>query len=264
MYPVKKASTVPGSGAAHYMYLLSTIAVPSRLPHQLWYNGMEQLKDQPGHPFQGFYPVGETLELKYPADAPMADYTFTGNEKNPVLVEDLSSATRTELGISADAKPVDKVFNPNYREYDDLPHLTKMSNELATMALAKSIDSWLSSLFGIAYSERNIVDMLMNAIARADSPEMFHILHGNHVAWCSLAYMRDGRMEADITKQFYGQTDPEFYIKDLGTIMPAILYSLAILGVRPVNAVNKMGFDVWGINDVANSLDEYCAEDLAA
>lgn len=255
-YPIEKPTSIPGSGSAIYLYLLETIEIPARCPHDIWYAGQKQKLDNPHDPFKGFFPVGETLKIDY-AGAGMNDYTFTGKEKNAVFVRDLSSEAKMTLGIPTDADPKDKVFNPNFVKYDDLPHGTKVSNEATTMSLAKSLSAFLCNNKGILYTEHDIVDMLTVAIKKIDSFEMMTILHGNHISWCSLAFMRTGKMEEDIKREFYGQNNIDFYVKDIGTIMPSMLYTLAILGVDPIEIIQGYEIDLYGIDTVAEKMRSY-------
>jgi hypothetical protein len=254
-YPIEKATSIPGSGNAFYFFLIENIHIPAKLTHDLWYKGCEELRVNPTHPFQGFFPVGSTLRISY-ASSPMGDYTFTGDEKNPVFVKDLSPEAMLELGISAKSKPSDKVFNPLFRLYEELPEKTRKDNELPSLSLAKSITSFLSSS-DMLFTEKDIVEFLIKAIENANSPQMRHILHGNHVAWCAARFMSTGVMEEDIKKNFYGQNEIEFYIKDVGTIMPAILYSFALLGVDPVDMINRLDYDLWGVDKAAKELQNF-------
>ncbi len=251
-YPTKQACSVPGSGSAIYLHLLDNIAMPSRLPHQLWFESQKQKLEDQHDPFKGFFPVGETFELSY-GGGPMESYTFTGKEKNAVLVKDLSDQSLMELGIR-DANPKEKVFNPNYVTYDNLPENARISNETATMSLAKSISAFLCNGRDIMYTEQDVVDMLTVAIKKCDSQEMRYILHGNHVAWCAARFIDTGTMEEDIKRQFYGQNDVDFYVKDIGTIMPGMLYTLAILGVDPLEMIKGLDYEIWDIEKVAEEL----------
>lgn len=255
-YPTEKPSTMLASGSAIYLYLLENIAIPSRLPHELWYKGEEAKIFDQHKAFKGNFPIGETFEISY-GGKDMAPYTFTGKEKNAVFVRDLSNATLMKLGIPADTDPREKVWNPNFVPYDELTHTVKMSNEVPTMSLAKSISAFLCKKGDLMYTEVDIVDMLTVAIKRPDSEEMRYILHGNHVSWCASRYIETGTMEADIERQFYGQNNSDFYIKDIGTVMPAMLYTLAILGTDPVEAIQDLSYDIWGIEDVAKKLRQY-------
>ncbi len=251
-YPTKNASSIPGSGSAFYLYLLKNMAIPSRLPHQLWYEGQTKLLKNPDHPFRGFFPIGDTYRIEY-GGGPMGDYTFTGKEKNAVFVRDLSKEAMLALGIQSDAEPIEKVWNPNYVKFEDLPEKARISNETATMSLAKSISSFLGSK-DVLYTEKAVLNMLTAALKNANSEEMRHILHGNHVAWCATKYMDTGVMEADIKREFYGQNNMEFYIRDIGTIMPGILYSFAILGSDPTDMIKFLDYELWGIDEVAKAL----------
>jgi hypothetical protein len=254
-YPTRQACSIPGSGSAFYLYLLKNIAVPSRLPHDLWFKGQTKLLEDREHPFQGYYPIGKTYKIAY-GTKPMGDYTFTGDEKNAVYVRDLSPEAILQLGIQKDAEPVEKVWNPNYVTFDNLPEKVRISNETATMSLAKSISSYLGAK-DILYTEKDVITMLVAAIKNASSQEMRTILHGNHVAWCATRYLDTGIMEEDIKREFYGQNNMEFYIRDIGTIMPAILFSFAILGKSPVEMIGFLDYDLWGIEEVAKELENH-------
>ena len=251
-YPTNQPCSIPGSGSAFYLYLLKNIAVPSRLPHELWFRGQEKFLNDPEHPFRGYYPIGETYEIAY-GNEPMSPHVFTGKEKNPVFVRDLSVYTTLKLGISKDAEPREKVWNPNFLPYDKLSEKVRISNEITTMSLAKSISSYLGAK-DILYTEKDIMIMLTAAIKSASSQEMRIILHGNHIAWCATRYLDTGIMEEDIKREFYGQNNMEFYIRDIGTIMPAILFSFALLGKDPTEMIGFLDYDLWGIGDVATEL----------
>jgi hypothetical protein len=254
-YPIEKASTIPGSGNALYLHLIENIHIPAKLTHDLWYRGCQKLKDDSANSFQGFFPVGKTLILSY-AGGPVQEHTFTGDEKNPVFVRDLPNETKMALGISSKAKDSDKVFNPFFLSYEELPNETRKDNELPALSLAKSITSYLSSR-DVLFTEKDVAEMLVVAIKNANSDQMRHILHGNHVAWCVARFMKTGVMELDIAKNFYGQNEIEFYIKDIGTIMPAILYTFALLGVNPVLMITELDYDLWGIKDAAEEMKKF-------
>ena len=251
-YPTKKACSVPGSGSAVYLHLLENVKAPAKLSHDLWYAGQKIKLDDPHDPFKGFFPIGKTLNLSY-AGAGVQPYTFTGKEKNPVYVKDFSEESLMGLGIRG-AKPNEKVFNPNFVSYEELPKNARVSNETATMSLAKSISAFLCTSGDVLYTELDVINMLTIAIRKCDSQEMRYILHGNHVAWCAARFIDTGIMEEDIKKQFYGQNDVDFYQKDIGTIMPAMLFTLAVLGVDPTEVIKDLDYDVWGIEEVAQGL----------
>lgn len=260
-YPIEKATSIPNSGNALYYYLINNISVPARTTHQIWYNGCAKMVGEKSDPFQGFFPIGKTLKLSY-AGGPMGDYTFTGEEKNPVFVRDLSPEAKLALGISSTANEKSKVFNPFFRPYDELPAKTKKDNELPALSLAKSICSFLSA-DNILFTEKNVIDMLIVAIRDANSLAMRTILHGNHVAWCAARFMEFGTMEEDIKKNFYGENDINFYTKDIGTIMPPMLYTLALVGVDPTEAIKDLDYDLYGIKDAAAEMKQYMYENVA-
>jgi hypothetical protein len=228
---------------------------PSRLSHDLWYREQTELKESKDHPFQGFFPIGKTYRITY-GGGDMGDHKFTGKEKNPVFVRDLHAETKLKLGIQKNANPKEKVWNPNYRSFEELPDMVRISNETATMSLAKSISSFLGSQDSL-YTEKNIINMLTVAIKDASSQEMRHILHGNHIAWCAARYIDTGVMEEDIRREFYGQNSMEFYIRDISTIMPSILYTCAILGKDPVEMIKYIDYDLCGVKEVAEELQKY-------
>lgn len=251
-YPIRTASTLPGSGSAIYLHLLENIDIPARLTHKLWYNGCTKLKDNPKHPFQGYYPIGETMAISY-GGSPIADHTFSEDDRNPVFVEDLSMDVKNKLGILPTAARDAKVYNPYYRLYDDLPRNYQKDNELPALSLAKSIASFLNK--DPLFTEVDVVDMLTSAIMDANSDSMIHILHGNHVSWCASRFLQLDTMDNQIKKNFYSQNDLEFFLKDIGTIMPSILYVLALLGSSPKKAITHLSYDLWGINKAAEEME---------
>lgn len=253
-YPIRSATTIPGSGNAFYLFLIENTHISAKLTHELWYQGRESLKNMPDNSFQGFFPIGETLKLSY-AGGPMQDYTFSGEEKNSVYVKDLSIEAMLTLGISSKSKVSDKVFNPLFRPYEELPESIIRDNELPTLSLAKSIVSFLSSR-DVLFTEKSIVEMLTVAVQNTNSQEMRHILHGNHIAWCTARFMVSGLMEQDIKKNFYGQNEIDFYIKDIATIMPSILFSFASLGIDPLVVINWLDYSLYGIKTVANQMQK--------
>jgi len=88
-YPILQPQSIPGSGTGVYLYLLNNFRIPSKLPHEIWYNGQKEKLEDKHHPFKGFFPIGETFKISY-GGSEMMNYTFTGEEKNPVFVKDLS------------------------------------------------------------------------------------------------------------------------------------------------------------------------------
>jgi len=153
-YPTNQPCSIPGSGGAFYLYLLKNITTPSRLPHEIWFKGQTKLYEDKEHPFRGYYPIGKTYRIAY-GTQPMDYYTFTGKEKNPVFIKDLAPKTKLELGISNNAIQAEKVWDPNYCPYEKLPEKARISNETATMSLAKSISSFLGAK-DILYNEKDI------------------------------------------------------------------------------------------------------------
>lgn len=253
-YPVESASVIPGSGSAIYLYLMDTVEYPGKLPHELWYDGLEKSMEDPAStPFRGFYPKGETLRIKYGGAEEFADHTFTGEEKNVVFVGDLSKEAMMKLAIPKNSDETEKVFNPNFVAFEALSEEVKASNNLPGLALAKSFSSWLSNKKNPYYTEQDVVDFLLTATEYPSSDEMMYILHGNHITWCTHRFIYYG-IEPDVKKQFYSHNSPDFYVKDIGTIMPAILYVFANLGVDPVEVIKTIPYDLWGIDKVAETI----------
>ena len=253
-YPVVEASNIAGSGRSFYEFLIQNVKLPAKLNHLLWYNGEKSKLDSPElYAFRGFFPTGTTLELT------SGKHTFTGEENFHVFVKDLTDRSKKLLAIPEMAKQGDKVYNYNFVKYEDLPDITKKSNEIATLSMAKALDSFLSRKRGIYYSEKNVVDMINIALSDMTSDEMMALLDGNHIAWSISRYLTSG-MEPDITKQFFGQSDVEFYTRDIGTIAPSMLFTLAVLGVDPVPIVENNQIPIWGIMDVAYAMRNQMAK----
>jgi hypothetical protein len=261
-YPIESASSIPGSGQAFYIHLLENVHVPAKLGHELWLRGCQVLVDKADHPFCGFFPVGKTLKIMY-GGSEMTEYTFTGEEQNPVFVKDLSSEAMVELGISSKAKPDDKVFNPFFRPYEQLSIARRQANELPTLALAKAICAFLSVKDPI-FTEKDVAEMLGAAMRSANSEEMRYLLHTNHVTWCAARFIASGTMETDIKKNFYGVQTLDFYLKDIGTIMSPILYSFAMLGIDPVEMIKLLDYDLWNIDKAAADMQKCMRNKLTA
>ncbi len=253
-YPVKDVSSAPSTGRLFYEYLMRNIATPAAANHSIWYSGAEaQLRSPDQFAFRGDIPKGTSLELLSLGGNPVeSPYTFTGDESY-VLVSDLSTYAKNQLQIPGNARGKDKVFNANYKPYDRLPPMTKVSNELASLSVPKSISSYLGGVKAkVNYSERDVLNLLAASFEDISGPEMMHFLHGNHLAWATLAYIREkGNVEGDVLAEFHGQNPTEFYTKDLGTILPTMFFALASLGQDPVAFHDKLDVEVWGAKDAA-------------
>ncbi len=140
-------------------------------------------------------------------------------------MRDLSNEAKMSLGISTNADQKAKVFNPFFKQYDEL--------------------------------QEKVRKFLFIAVREANSNEMRYILYGNHLAWCAARFMETGIMEGDIQKEFFAQNSMDFYVKDIGTIMPTILFGLTILGEDPRDVINYIDYDLWGIEEVAEGLAIY-------
>jgi hypothetical protein len=256
-YPATEPEAIPGSGGAIYLYLLENVSVPGSLPHVMWYEGLKKQMENPASTaMRGYYPVGETHKISY-AGSPMGEHKFTGNEQNAVFVKDLAPETALKLGISKDRKPDEKVFNPNFLPWPELPDEIHKLNELPALSLAKSISGWCSQKSPY-YTELDVRDFLVTATKHPSGEQMMYILHGNHVAWCTHRFITAGastELEADIKKEFYTQNSPDFYIKDLGTIFPSMLYVLGLLGEDVISLCNNLPFDLWGVSGLASEID---------
>ncbi len=259
-YPVKSPSSAPATGRVFYECLMQNLSIPAAASHTLWYNGAKaQLQNPEEFAFRGDIPVGRTLELLTLAGEPVVSpHTFTGGEPF-VLVSDLAKSARKELGIPQQARGKDKVFNPNFKLYAELPPLTRMSNELAALSVPKSISSYLAGVEGkVNYSERDVLGLITASFDDLSGPEMMHFLHGNHLAWAALAYVRaEGKVAGDLMAEFHGQNPADFYAKDLGTLLPGMFFAAASLGNDPLTLFHKMDVEVWGAEDVARYMKQF-------
>jgi len=272
-YPVDHASSARATGNLFYDFLLDNIKVPASATHTLWYNGVQdQLKNPDKSAFRGDIPVGQTMKLVSLDGQPfeketdsisdIVAWTFTGDEQF-VLVKDLAEETKSQLGIPENAKTGEKVFNYNFKKYDNLPQMTKYSNELAPLSVINAISSYLAGVQGkVTYNEKDVLEFLSNSMSDLSSEEMTHILGYNNMAWKALAYIRgEGNLEGDMRAEFYGQNPADFYAKDLGTVLPAIYFALASLGENPVQYDKKLDISVWGSTDVAKFMMDYMPEE---
>ena len=259
-YPIKKVSSAPATGRLFYEFLMKNITIPAATNHNIWYAGVkEQLAKPDEFAFRGDIPKGKTLELVTLGGNPIKfPYTFTGEEPY-VLVSDLSESARKELRIKTNARGKDKVFNSNFKPYEQLPQLTKMSNELAALSVPKSISSYLTGIRAKAnYSERDVLNLLTASFDDLSGHEMMYFLHGNHLAWAALSYIREkGNVTGDLLAEFHGQNPVDLYTKDLGTVLPAMFFALASLGQDPVKFHDKLDVEVWGAKEAAHDLRKY-------
>lgn len=263
-YPTSKPSSALATGRLFYEFLMGNITVCATANHNIWYKGREEeLKHPEAFAFRGDLPTGQTIELLTLEGKPIegaaesgAPYTFTGDE-GFVLVSDLTDRARQELGIPDGARGKDKVYNPNFKAYEDLPQFTRYSNELAALSVPKSISGYLCPA-NVNYSERDVLGFLSGAFDNISGPEMAHILYGNNAMWTALSYIRsDGSVEGDVMAEFYGQNPWDFYTKDLGTVLPAMFFTLASLGQDPLTYHDKLDVEVWGAKDVAIFMKDY-------
>ena len=127
------------------------------------------------------------------------------------------------------------------------------------MSVPKSVSSYLAGVKGkVNYSERDVLNLLTTSFDDLSSPEMMHLLHGNHLAWAALAYIREkGNVAGDLLAEFHGQNPTDFYAKDLGTVLPAMFFALASLGQDPLDFHKKLDIEVWGAKEIAQYMREY-------
>lgn len=272
-YPIEgKISSAPATGRYLYYHIMRNLKIPASCNHNIWYAGEEaKLKQPEKFPFRGDIPKGKTLELitlggeKIPSEGLEKTsngvlYTFNGKE-DCVLVSDLTGKSRDELKIIPQARDRDKVFNSNFKPYDELNIFTKYSNELAALSVPKSISNYLSGKKNVNYTERDVFEFLEKSLKDLSSNEMMFILNGNNQQWSALAYMRsNGNVEGDLMTEFHGQNPDDFYSKDLGTVLPAIYFTLAMLGEDPLKYHNMLDTEVWGARDAAKYMRKFLPE----
>ena len=195
-YPVEKPTSAPATGNMFYQFLMRNIPIAAKANHSIWYEG-------------------ERTKLEHPDK-----YAFRGKGESGrvVLVKDLNENQRIIFNIPDSVRETDKVYNPNFVPYEELDEMTKYSNELASLSVPKSISSYFGRNGKTNYSERDVFNFLEASHEDLSSEEMQHILHGNHLAWCALNYVRGrGNIEGDIMNEFHAQNPTDFYVKDLGT-----------------------------------------------
>lgn len=271
-YPTALPSTAPGTGRFFYEFLMRNIGIPAASTHTIWYEGEKAKLAAPDtFAFRGAFPdVGSPLELITLAGKPLPTdrevcapgvagrYLVDGTEQF-VLVADLATAERERLGIPTSARDKDKVFNVNFKTYAALSDETRMANELPALSLPKSISSFIAGVEQKAYySEEDVVKFLERCFTDLSSQEMMHVLHGNHAAWAASAYLRSrGHVEGDLLAEFHGQQPTDFYVKDIGTVLPAMFFALASLGQDPVQYHDLLDIEIWGARDAATYMQQF-------
>lgn len=261
-YPIKKPTSAPSSGSLLYQFLMNNIKVAASANHNIWYGGEESKLPYPDkYPFRGDIPAGKTLELVAlmgkKGNSEVFNYTLTGKE-DYVLVSDLSSDERKKLGIPENARGKDKVFNANFKPFEQINPLTRMSNELSAMAVPVSFSNYFGSKGNILYSEKDVLSFLSSAVSDLNSPQMISVLHTNNSAWKALNHVRtNGIVSGDAMAEFYTQQPSDFYMKDVGTVLPMMFYAFANLGVDPVEQCDKIDIEIWGAKDAAVYMRKY-------
>ncbi len=270
-YPVNRPTTAPATGKLFHDYLLEPTSVKNSgsAAHNIWYRGMAmQLANQEEHPFRGRAHKGDKIELLTLSGEPIKAsvgkrkgdsvvYTLKGVET--ILVSDLTDRSKQELGIPAKARDKDKVYNPNFVEYEQLDPVTKMSNELPALILPKSFSSYYAGLQGkVNYSEVDVLNFLTRCFTDLSSQEMMHLMSHNHMAWATASFIRSGgNTSGDVKAEFWSQNPPDFYQKDLGTLLPALFFAIASLGKDPVEFQQKLDVEVWGSKENAEYMRQY-------
>ncbi len=85
-----------------------------------------------------------------------------------------------------------------------------------------------------------------------------HVFHGSHLAWCTLKLVREnGAISGDLITEFYSQNPTDFYIKDLGSVLPGLFFALASLGRNPLEYQERLDIDVYDSDKVANHVMEH-------
>ena len=269
--PVRKAVSAPATGRFLYAHLMKNIAIPASASHKIWYAGEKAKLDKPeDYAFRGGTPTHEKHELVTLSGNPIVEsetskktdigtfiYRFKGDE-GPILVSDLSDRAKEILKIPTTARDKDKVFNPNFVKYKDLDEMTRYSNELAALSFSKSISGYFGAKGKINYSEKDVLGFLDSCFEDLSREEMMHVLNSNHLAWSALAYVREtGDVKGDLMAEFHSQNPTDFYIKDLGTVLPAMFFALANLGQNPVEYHDKLDIEVWGARDAAEFMRKF-------
>jgi hypothetical protein len=274
IFPVTQPSTIPGTGVALYQLLIENLDLVAKTNHTVWYEGEANKllpENTPKHAFRGGIPVGETLELLTLSGEVLQNiesavetesgtyvYTFTGIE-GPVFVSDLASSAREQLRIPSSATVDAKVYNPNFKPFEDLDDITKTSNRNAAFAVAKAVDNYLASHGDVNYSERDVLKFIQRALHNLGGEEMKYIMHSNNMMWCALSIGREGRPKGDAKARFFGTNPPDFYAKDIGTVLPGLYYLLANLGEDPVVYQQKLAKQatIWGAEGAAQHMKQY-------
>ncbi|MBI4919203.1 hypothetical protein HY837_04685, partial [archaeon] len=57
--------------------------------------------------------------------------------------------------------------------------------------------------------------------------------------------------------EFYAANPSEFYIKDLGTVLPMMFFALANLGKDPVQYHDKLDVEIWGAKAAAEYMRQF-------
>jgi len=276
-YPVEKPTTAPGTGHQFYLHLLHHIGIPAQANHNIWYGGEKQKLAEPDkYAFRGCIPAGTELELKTLNGKPIMgssaervtdratiNYKFSGND-GPVLVLDLSDNARDILKIPDTSRPQDKVFNPNFKPYGELDKFTRWSNELASLSFVKCVSNYFGGKGKLNYSEKDVLNFVDSCLVDLSSPEMDYLTNGNNLLWCGLAYQRnDGNINGDIELEFHAQNPTDFYMKDVGTLLPSMLYAVANLGQDPVEYHDKIDVTIWGARDAAEYMRQYLPKSIS-
>ncbi|MCX6770295.1 MAG: hypothetical protein NT051_06530 [Candidatus Micrarchaeota archaeon] len=264
-YPVARPTTAPATGSILYKHLMENLKIPASASHKIWFAGeAEKLAKPDLYSFRGKAENRKKIELvalngnAINKDSKPEIITLNGSET--VLVSDLSEKSKAELKMPENARGKDKVFNPNFVEYEQLGEYTKASNELAAIAFVKGFSSYYGGETGkTLYSEMDVLNFINVCFTDLSSKEMLYVMNNNHMAWTTLAYMREKGASGDMMVEFFAQNPHDFYNKDLGTILPSMFYTLALLNQNPVAYYEKLDVDVWGAREAATYMIQYMA-----
>jgi hypothetical protein len=264
-YPLVKPSAELSTGIEVYRHLMHNLKIPASQNHMLWYNAVKKKLETPDQsPFRGDIPTGTSLEILTLGGKPInGQYKFTGAEEY-VLVSDLADSAKQFLKLPENSRPQDKVFNSNFKEYDELSEYTKRSNELAAMSVAKSIPSYLmGTMKKSRFSERDVVELIFEILENPSGKEAEFFMAMNNSNWSALAYIRNqGVVNGDILANFHEQNDYDFFNKDYGTIFPTLLYTHAILGQDPMVSYGRLNASVYDAQKIAASMRSFMHQDL--
>ncbi len=205
--------------------------------------------------------------------------------KNPIPaaihVNDIADSTiKTELALPPHIDGKDKVYNPNMVKYEELPVDTLVSNISAAESVPGAIDFYFTFIKppknSVFYTEKDVTKYLDTCIDNMSSPEIALGMFLNHWQWRSAEWKRkynnksdtdpnpeDTRLPGDLARRFWGSNSTDFYKKDYETLIPTVLYSMALLGKDPVSCLPKLArAKFWDIDKTAHAMRKYMHEEI--